>query len=422
MLRSVLTFSFFFQLVISPTLLLSCEDFNLYTDIENSPLLEIPIEDQGEFGICYAISAAHMVNYYQMKSGKQKCGQLGSTWVVNSYKATNPYDVIWDAGFSLEAGYITNAIDSLKTMGICSEKTVKRNIQKAAEQADLSENQMIELIDKVYYNYYANLSENFFTDSTYQDLLKDSIEQSLKKIRLADLEIEDLKVAQFSLPKKDLYNQAIKALKEKNRSELASLQKKLKEHEDLRAATQKENKQIRENKTECELNQLLEVFNPLLAGNAYTPNTMLSLLLKGCEEKENLCFENIPNTSVSPVDNGHKKFQNALEHLLSKDSPYPVGIGFDSSLFEPDHLDERPHAALLVGKRKKYGECQYLLRNSWGVDWRPTSSEGCLCRLGDEIKDCSEFEENNPEAQNLGCWLKGRDLANYTYDLTKVDT
>ncbi|UYL10634.1 hypothetical protein B9G69_008605 [Bdellovibrio sp. SKB1291214] len=72
-----------------------------------------------------------------------------------------------------------------------------------------------------------------------------------------------------------------------------------------------------------------------------------------------------------------KKFGKELDQHLNESRPVEIGYNghFFTHPYTPSGLAY--HSSLLVGRRmnKKTGQCEYLLKNSYGKDWKPAASD-----------------------------------------------
>ncbi|MBU6153027.1 MAG: hypothetical protein KGP28_01885 [Bdellovibrionales bacterium] len=77
--------------------------------------------------------------------------------------------------------------------------------------------------------------------------------------------------------------------------------------------------------------------------------------------------------------------------------------------------DCEPHEVVLTARRRVGNSCKYLVRNSWGADWRPPSSEcACITESGNYVKTCDLYEER----EFVGCWYDEKDLVPNTGRVT----
>lgn len=105
-------------------------------------------------------------------------------------------------------------------------------------------------------------------------------------------------------------------------------------------------------------------------------------------------------------------FENAINNLLNKSPMQPVGIEYCANIFSRDryftgiernHRNIKqcyPHASIVIGRRKgPDGQCQFLVRNSWGKDWCPNS----------KYAECDERQKGQAwvDAKILGRYVLG---------------
>lgn len=84
------------------------------------------------------------------------------------------------------------------------------------------------------------------------------------------------------------------------------------------------------------------------------------------------------------------------------------------------------HVALLVGQKTFGGQCNYLMRNSWGNGFSNPMSKDltCLCKnkkTGQFDDNCSRKTHNNGQWSVEACWVPAPTVAKYTQSLMTVD-
>lgn len=114
--------------------------------------------------------------------------------------------------------------------------------------------------------------------------------------------------------------------------------------------------------------QFVEVLKK--ANRATYLNSLVSL---NCASR--LRADDLEMTYFTKTDN--KKFGAKIDELLTSKNPVEFGYNADFFVHAFDPTGTVYHSSLLVGRRMnaKTGQCEYLLKNSYGKDWRPESPE-----------------------------------------------
>ncbi|QDK36763.1 C1 family peptidase [Bdellovibrio sp. NC01] len=71
--------------------------------------------------------------------------------------------------------------------------------------------------------------------------------------------------------------------------------------------------------------------------------------------------------------------------------------------------DCEAHSILVTGRKSINGQCSYLVRNSWGTNWKPKGAKACACRTwsGQYKQICSNPDEVD---EYVGCWYGASEL------------
>lgn len=93
-----------------------CTPVNLLTEA-NSPFEKIPVYDQGQLNICYAYSAAQILDWYQMKKGAGK-RSVHPAWVALQYALARHRN-------KLEIGHPKEAMESVRDSLNCDFDSVE---------------------------------------------------------------------------------------------------------------------------------------------------------------------------------------------------------------------------------------------------------------------------------------------------------
>ncbi|MDO9182854.1 MAG: hypothetical protein Q7U04_10625, partial [Bacteriovorax sp.] len=120
--------------------------------------------------------------------------------------------------------------------------------------------------------------------------------------------------------------------------------------------------------------------------------------------------KNYPTFKIDPVQQNIPQHSSDdivknIDNLLNKDEV----IGLSYNYEEVDDKDSRKggHASLIVGRRlnKESGDCEYLVRNSWGKDCPQHEGEGVTCHkicdaYGNKCRNSGHFWVNQRKLKN----------------------
>ncbi|MFL5785601.1 MAG: hypothetical protein ACJ76H_13375 [Bacteriovoracaceae bacterium] len=98
-----------------------CDPVNLITET-NSPFQKIPVYNQGALNICYAYSAAQILDWYQMKNGATK-RTVHPAWAALQYALKRNKD-------KLEIGHPKEAMESVRTSFNCDYDAVESALKE----------------------------------------------------------------------------------------------------------------------------------------------------------------------------------------------------------------------------------------------------------------------------------------------------
>lgn len=97
-----------------------CAPVNLVTEAE-SPFKKIPVYNQGALNICYAYSAAQILDWYQMKNGATK-RNVHPAWAALQYALVRNRN-------KLEIGHPKEAMESMRTSLNCDYEAVESAVK-----------------------------------------------------------------------------------------------------------------------------------------------------------------------------------------------------------------------------------------------------------------------------------------------------
>lgn len=121
--RFLLLFILSFNVFAGP----DCAPVNLITE-KDSPFQKIPVYNQGALNICYAYSAAQILDWYQMKNGATK-RNVHPAWTALQYALLRNRDKI-------EIGHPKEAMESMRTSLNCDYDAVEAALKSIGNPGD----------------------------------------------------------------------------------------------------------------------------------------------------------------------------------------------------------------------------------------------------------------------------------------------
>ena len=172
--------------------------------------------------------------------------------------------------------------------------------------------------------------------------------------------------------------------------------------------------------------------------------------MKDCNKKGNNYVPAIPKSLESCTKCSDNEIDKKIEKLLQ--SNQPIGISYCSTVLrngnyqgiynsrnddlkwytrservklekdkQAKSIDTKEkkrcgrHASVITGSRKYKGQCQYLLKNSWG-DTSYKDHPNCICqRNNGSYFDCKRGDGNH---NRVGCWVDSKKLTPNLFKLT----
>lgn len=278
---------------------------------------------------------------------------------------TNPIYAGWatyykDANFfksrSLQnGGHEHQVVEALKKVGVCEDNFVSKRLSELTLDLGLSEAQTLHFLESVYKNYNGILTSKNW-DSAYQEIRTQTLVSC---------------------------------------SQALNIKKRLEQFGFLELA----------------------------------PTYILDQLFKNCKTHA----IKVPDVIVQ--DKGtDNEFENKINDVFKRQ--LPVTIGVCSSLFTNNqNRDLRgiqyifnrasnanikkecgPHSVLLTAQKKINGECNYLIRNSWGASWYPPTATSCACITRN--RTYKQFCQKGEGEEYVGCWFKKNDILPNTSSIT----
>lgn len=344
-----------------------CEEINFYQDPLN-PLQQMEVCDQGPLGVCYAVSAAQLINYQiieapvtnatQAQGQPQKSIKVHPLWIAYLYKGQNK-------GFS--GGLTDESANVIRKHGVCPSLVVEKSIKDFIGTAWMNGYQLFCLIE--------NLESNWSGE---------------KQVRQAYQQAHQ-KCMGWSSFNEDIYGSIIAIM-----TDSRGIINRPSSHEIVR-----------------------EVFS-----GCYEPGVIQKKKIKKIEAECDWCTDSEVKEKISK--NLRKNKMVGIDYCAEvlEDKAF-VGIedGRNSNFqFTPrgfkikDSKKCGNHASVLVGQKEINNKCHFLLRNSWGTrkyrEW-----PNCICEeYNGNIVDC---KYGQAPYKSVSCWVGADELAKNTYRIIK---
>jgi hypothetical protein len=347
-----------------------CSPVNLI-NFSKSPFEKIPVYDQNGAGICFAYSAATLVNYELMKNQGEKDLVAHPAWLALM-------DSMNDVDERVSAGNSARAIQSVNDFVNCDHKEVSAALMTWANKVQITESEILGLIDL----YAKNLTTRF-EDSRME--------------------------ATLSVESKDLWTS-------------------------YEAAYEKLSK-ICQPQPFHQWSSLFAVLAPLkivssreMLTSLLFPTCAPVLNTKKLPKADSNKFfsDSSYKEKIRTTLNTHDPA--AFSHCgYYWDDPKTqrLAIGDRSGLKDAKGKDLcGNHEAVVIGKKEVEGSCQYLVRNSWGDQWQKRNqSLKCFCRnrtTNVYEDDCTEKTHSNEFWAVEACWAPEDELVSNMFEVTTV--
>lgn len=368
-----------FLLFAFPVIAQECKPMNLITEKDSPFKDQLPVYDQDGMGICYAYSAAQILNYQLIKRREHE--RVHPLWALhnslNNQDAGNVHEV-WAAYQYADAqkdpflggGGVLRTLKATRGEN-CQSGVVSETLKEYSKKADMSEIELVALI------------ENYAT--------------KLKSVR-------DLK--QKTDPAATLLP-----------TEVADVVKST----------------IDDRKKTCKCNPKWDELSQFLESLASVSSTEMfaNLLLPACRNSKPIKRIGKPGGIILYKE---AEAASVIDKKLD-DVASPVAIAYCANVLRnPAYAgvvrSEKQiklgegcsgHASILVGKKKIGESCHFLLRNTWGPGFsNSTKPWKCLCKNktdGSYVDDCTNETHNNGNFTVEGCWIPGDAIAKNTVDI-----
>lgn len=358
-----------------------CPPVNLYENPAD-PLWEISILNQGPLYVCYAITAAQMIDYYLLSHGLERPeGGSSALWIAYSHKSSGAFPrrlIQWDRR-ELSYSYMKWAINDAKRDGICGNGTVDPLIAKIKNDSRLTDYEFLYLFEQVWMNH---------------DRIDWNDRQSVDRF------VAELNPEVEGLARGGILTEVVARIAEQIR--------------DIPGV---------------DANSALAYFGETIFG--------------GCREDRRI---RPPLPAVKTAGLGYATNARILRRIdaaLDGDFRQPAGIGYCANIYDAGHAGYKnfeklellsgswmpralrtltsgcyQHYSMIVGRRPdSNGSCQYLLRNSYGTGFWSKNWE-CVCAKADRTLYSCRYDSTHAQDDHIvGCWIDGKALASNTFDV-----
>ena len=322
---------------------------------------------------------------------------------------------------------INVAIKDLASVGVCDQDTVQKGIENFKKSGKLNEDEFLYLF-------------HLFHTKT-------------KEARELNVAIDDQKiVAMFHAALDDLIDQRQKdildPLMTRPESELTPEELKIRKFKEGKMADLEALKSC--DMTGTPSGDATELFQNLKAAFDFDHKNKQLILLrdhvfKDCLDEGQISKVTVPKFKhVGEFFSTNKKLLSEIDVALDR-SKAPAAIGYCAKVLDNENHEPplrlgphgfppkprvlqlansenvkkcSPHYSMIVGRREKAGQCQYMIRNTYGAHFWSQHME-CTCEnKKKEQFDCTYKTHGDQDVTVLGCWINGGNLAESTFSVT----
>lgn len=332
----------------------SCSEINLYNDV-NNPLREMPVCDQGPLGVCYATTAAQMINY-QLLGKKGQSVSVHPLWVAYVYKLGKK---------KFSSGLADKSADAVRRHGVCPAPVVEKSIKDFVGSTWMSGYQLFCIMEK-YREFWTSESQaeeaykkahqncmgwSYFNQSTYDDI-NELIRDSYGNLSRPEPSKMARKVMATCFEPGVIQKPSISRIEDKC--------------------------------THCTDDEIKDE----------VAKTLRKKKVVGID----YCAEVLTNNKYDGIGNGrNSSFQW---------TPRSSKINDDKTCGH--------HSSMVVGQKVINNKCHYLLRNSWGTR-KYSQWPNCVCEeFNGNYVDC---QYGQAPYKSVSCWVGADELTKNTYRL-----
>jgi hypothetical protein len=414
----------------------ACEEVNLY-NLPDSPLRKMPIYDQDGDGLCYAYTAAQLIDFHKIRENPDHT-LTSAHWLAFAHKQWNHKRMskfvnritsprrLFGIAKPGELGYsdINLALQDIEDVGTCDPAIVRDGIARFKKTPLLNDDEFLYLFGiftrKVKEN---QKSDAFFDEIRISRIFHESLDELIDQ-RTRDLTDPLLTRSESDLTPVEL---SLRNAKKNKLAELSALRRcdtagppsgpALDLYESIKGAFDFDRK-----------NKQLELLNEKVFADCFKNGNPKKLELP-------------PFKHVGEGFASNEKILRTIDEALSEKKE-PAAIGYCSKVLSspgfnpPVPFDEgiglrvlklaksenvrncSPHYSVVVGRRKRGDECQYMIRNTYGPHFWNQNMD-CTCENEKKEQfDCNYQTHGDRDVTVLGCWIPGKKLAQSSFNVT----
>jgi hypothetical protein len=342
---------------------ISCDEYNLYKT--NKSFASIPISDQDSVGTCYAHVATTLLDTERFENGVDMSKRTHPLFSAYAYKKDE--SSLFSSQDDLAGGDTAKAIKALANRKLCYESDGEKLISKYKGSKSLSDEEFMNIIEETYeYFISKDPSENKSAVVENKRFLGCSDEALNSTQIVLNNVLKNLRIVPEKIIPYYVMENIFKGCIESSRPTPLVTLSKLKTFE-------------------C---------------NNCTDSSIVSYLIKQLKRNK-------------PVGIGYcskvlnDKNANMLEdnNLLSP---------FDNSRIQRTKEGCGLHESVVSGSRKVGGQCQLLVRNTWG-DWKSKVWNDCLCETSKGVYE--SCKPSDGKINSVGCWIDSKALSRNVVDM-----
>lgn len=342
---------------------ISCDEYNLYKS--NKSFASIPISDQDSVGTCYAHVATTLLDTERFENGVDMTKRTHPLFSAYAYKEDQ--GSYFSSQDDLAGGDTAKALKALAARKLCYESDGEKLISKYKGNNSLTDEQFMNIIEETY-EYYISKDNS---------VNKSEVEENTRFLGCSQTTI---------------------------------------------------------NNTQTVLNNIMKELS--IVPDKIIPYYVMEQIFKGCiESSRPTPLVTIKNLKTFECNNcSNESIVSYIVKQLKRNKP--VGIGYcskvlndkdvimieDNNLLSPfdNSRIQRTkegcglHESVVSGSRKVGGQCQLLVRNTWG-DWKSKVWSDCLCETSKGVYESCKPKDG--KINSVGCWVDSKALSRNIVDM-----
>lgn len=342
-------------------------------DLNNSaPLKNMPVLDQDGTGMCYAFTAATVVEFELKKKGINRSLSPIDAGLVFKTKS----DIF---SSDLSGGLLDFSVNDLKTHGVATRECVDNIIKDVTKNTTLNSETFTALMHALYEFKDAD-------DKTDKKPAQEDIIELCQSHGVDQKELNKLYGALDGSVKK-YFKDLLKPCREER---MDVLKWKLQDYDHTYLGS--------DARLQRKVNDVLSRKHPVNAGV--------------CAE---ILQEGDPRYVGVEKTLGYRGSRTGEEVTVTKQTtvtktPTKTKKLTVTTTTRTEKEMCSPHAVVITAQKKVAGKCQYLIRNSWGGTWEGKNLT-CACKTKNNyFSDCSKAPKGTSNKVMVGCWVSEKTL------------